>query len=50
MSSHLHPIPPLGPFEKWGIDVMGPLLVIMKEHQFIVIIIDYLTKFIEIVP
>jgi len=25
MSGLLHPIPPLGPFEKWGIDLMGPL-------------------------
>jgi hypothetical protein len=28
----LHPIPPLGPFEKWGIDLMGPLLVTRRGH------------------
>jgi hypothetical protein len=28
MSGPLHFISPLGPFEKWGIDLMGPLLVI----------------------
>ena len=27
VSGNLHPIPPLGPFEKWGIDLMGPLPV-----------------------
>jgi len=32
MSGPLHPIPPLRPFEKWGIDLMGPLLMIGKGH------------------
>jgi hypothetical protein len=26
------PIPFLGPFEKWGIDFMGPLPVIKRRH------------------
>jgi hypothetical protein len=26
MNGLLHPIPPLGPFEKWGIDLMGPFV------------------------
>ncbi len=47
MTGPLHPIPPLGPFEKWGIDLMGPLLMTMRRHRFIVIVIDYLTKFAE---
>ncbi len=45
MSGPLHPIPPLGPFEKWGIDLMGPLPVTRRGHQFIVIAIEYLIKF-----
>jgi hypothetical protein len=40
-------MPPLRPFEKWGIDLMGPLPM-TRGHQFIVIIIDYLSKFIEV--
>ncbi len=32
VSGFLHPIPPLRPFEKWGIDLMGPLLMIKKRH------------------
>jgi hypothetical protein len=41
-------IPPLGPFEKWGIDLMGPLPMIRKGHQLIVVSTDYLTKFTEV--
>jgi hypothetical protein len=32
MSGPLHPIPPLGPFEKWGIDLMGPLPMTKRGH------------------
>jgi len=28
----LHPIPPLRPFEKWGIDLMGPLPMTRRGH------------------
>jgi hypothetical protein len=48
MNGPLHPIPLLGPFEKWGIDLIGPLLVIKKGHRFIVVAKDYLTKFVDI--
>ncbi len=32
MNGPLHPIPPLGLFEKWGINLMGPLPMIRREH------------------
>ncbi len=32
VSGFLHPIPPLGPFEKWGIDLMGPLPMTRRRH------------------
>jgi hypothetical protein len=48
VSGPLHPIPPLGPFEKWGIDLMGPLPMTRRGHQFIVVATYYLTKFAEI--
>jgi transposase InsO family protein len=48
VSGPLHPIPPLGPFEKWGIDLMGPLPMTKKGHRFIVVAIDYLTKFAKV--
>jgi len=45
VSGLLHPIPP---FEKWGIDLMGPLPMTRKGHRFIVVTTDYLTKFAEV--
>jgi len=48
VSGPLYPIPPLGPFEKWGIDLMGPLLVTKRGHQFIVVTTYYLKKFVEV--
>ena len=48
LSGLLYPIPPLGPFEKWGIDLMGPLPMTRRGHRFIVIATDYLTKFTEV--
>jgi len=44
----LHPIPPFGPFEKWGIDLMGPLPMTKRGHRFIVTATDYLIKFVEV--
>jgi hypothetical protein len=48
MNGPLHPIPPLGPFEKWGIDLMGPLPVTKKDHQFFVVASDYPTKLVVV--
>jgi transposase InsO family protein len=48
VSGPLHPIPPLGPFEKWGIDLMGPLPMTRRGHRFIIVATDYLTKFAEV--
>jgi len=48
VSGPLHPIPRLGPSEKWGIDLMGPLPMTRRGHRFIVVAIDYLTKFAKV--
>eukprot|EP00249_Psilotum_nudum_P025170 c29402_g1_i1 orf=3-920(-) len=48
--SPLHPIPPLGPFEKWGIDFVGPLHITPRRNQFILVATDYLTKWVEARP
>jgi hypothetical protein len=45
VSGLLHPILPLGPFQKWGVDSTGPLPLTKKRHQFVVVAIDYVTKF-----
>jgi hypothetical protein len=44
----LHPISPLGPFEKWGVNLVGPFLVTMRGHRFIVVAINYLIRFAKI--
>jgi len=48
VSGFLHPIPPLGPFKNWGIDLMGPLPMTRRGHQFIAVAANYLTKFAEV--
>jgi hypothetical protein len=48
MNGPLHFIPPLEPFETWGIDLMGPLPMTRRGHKIIIIIIDYLKKFAKI--
>jgi len=48
MNGPLHPVPPLGPFKKWGIDLMGPLPMTRKRHRFIVVTKYYLTKFAKV--
>jgi hypothetical protein len=48
VSGPLHPIPPLGPFEKWRINLMGPLPMTRRGHRFNIVAIDYLTKFVEV--
>jgi hypothetical protein len=48
MNGPLHPIPLLGPFEKQKIDLMGSLLMTRRRHPFIVVAIEYFTKFVKL--
>jgi hypothetical protein len=48
MNGPLHPISPLGPFKKWGVDLMRPLPMIMRRHPFIMAAINFITKFAKI--
>lgn len=44
----LNPILPLKPFEKWGIDFVGPFEPTKKRHnQYILVCTDYVTKWCE---
>ena len=45
--TELHPILPIGAFEKWGLDFMGPLPKTSKRNQYIIVATDYLTKWSE---
>ena len=35
------------PFEKWGINVVGPLPKTQSGKEFILVAIDYMTKWVE---
>ncbi|CAM6093902.1 unnamed protein product [Calypogeia fissa] len=54
MRSHNHPpttILPLAPFEKWGIDFIGPItLVTRRKCRYIILAMDYATKWVEALP
>eukprot|EP00253_Pinus_taeda_P026254 PITA_26254 len=38
----------LEPFEKWGMDFVGPINPPSKQKQYIIVCTDYLTKWVEI--
>ena len=46
----LHPIPVQGPFYQIGIDFVGPLPVTSDGNRYIIVAIDYLTKWPEARP
>jgi hypothetical protein len=47
----LHPIPVTAiPFQKLGIDLAGPLPKTKQHHKYLLVIIDYLTKWVEAIP
>jgi hypothetical protein len=46
----IYPIPVGQPFEKLGIDLIGPLPITATQKQYIIVAIDYLTKWIEARP
>src|SRR5215216_5972600 len=44
----LHPIKVGKPFDRVGMDIVGPLPITKQEIKYIVVIIDYLTKWSEV--
>uniref|UniRef100_A0A2N9GA19 Uncharacterized protein n=1 Tax=Fagus sylvatica TaxID=28930 RepID=A0A2N9GA19_FAGSY len=46
----LTPITALWPFAQWGLDIMGPFPVGRKQLKFLVVGIDYFTKWVEAEP
>nr|GEY14586.1 reverse transcriptase domain-containing protein [Tanacetum cinerariifolium] len=38
------------PFYKWGIDISGPFLEVQRKVKFLIVAIDYFTKWIEAKP
>ncbi|MCO5590383.1 hypothetical protein L7F22_044353 [Adiantum nelumboides] len=41
------PIIFFGPFEKWGIDAIGPLPMAQSRKQYIIVGVDYMTRWVE---
>ena len=49
-AKHLMSITSPWPFSTWGIDIMGPLPRGKKQVKFLVVVIDYFTKWVEAKP
>ena len=43
----LHSVTSLWPFYKWGIDIVGPLSLAKGQQKFMLVSIDYFTKWAE---
>ena len=44
------PISSPWPFAQWGIDIMGSFLLRKKQLRFLIVAIDYFTKWVEAEP
>ena len=38
------------PFAQWRIDIMGPFPIGRKQFKFLIVAIDYFTKWVEVEP
>src|SRR6266498_4144605 len=45
--NELHPIPPSRLFDRWEVDVVRPLPIIPKGNQYIIVAVEYLSKWQE---
>ena len=45
--NELHPILPSRLFDRWGVDVVGLLLIIPKGNRYIIVAVEYLSKWQE---
>ena len=46
-TEELTPMTAPWPFAHWGLDIMGPFLTIVRRLKFLVVDIDYFTKWVE---
>lgn len=43
----LQPQIPIEPFKKWALDFVGPIILASKKKKYILVCIDYVTKWVE---
>ncbi|RDX74755.1 Gypsy retrotransposon integrase-like protein 1, partial [Mucuna pruriens] len=46
----LHPVTSPWPFYKWTIDILGPFPIAPSQFKFLIVVVDYFTKWIEVEP
>ena len=46
----LHPVVTVGPFCKWEINFMTCNLPLADNHKYIIVVVDYFTKWVEAMP
>ena len=49
-SEELTPMTAHWPFAQWGLDIMGPFPTALRQLKFLVVGIDYFTKWVEAEP
>jgi len=49
-SEELTPMTAPWPFTQWGLDIMGPFPMALRQLKFLVVSIDYFTKWVEVEP
>ncbi|RDX96318.1 Gypsy retrotransposon integrase-like protein 1, partial [Mucuna pruriens] len=49
-SEHLHSITSPWPFYRWGVDILGPFPMAPGQLKFLIVAVDYFTKWIETEP
>ena len=47
-TEELTPITAPWPFAHWGLDIMGPFLIAVRQLKFLIVGIDYFTKWVEV--
>jgi len=49
LTEHLYSLVTPCPFYRWGIDILGLFLILVRQFKFIVVAIECFTKWVEVV-